>query len=191
MPMSDITIVPATAERFDDALEVIGSGCTCQYFRMSSGEYSRASQDDRLEALSAQLAGTPAPGLLAYEGDLPVGWVAFAPRLDYGRLVRSRTIPWVVEDDPAWSIVCFKVRTGHRRGGITKRLLAGVVDYAREMGAPALEGYPIDPGDKRVSTAFLYVGTVKTFEEAGFHKVTETDSKSAGLTRWLMRMELS
>jgi len=191
--MPDITVVPATGDLLDDVLEVVpsGRGCTCQYFRMSSGEYSKATEDDRLNALRRQLAGTPAPGMVAYEGDRPVGWVGFGPRLDYARLVRSRTIPWVVEDDPVWSIVCFNIRSGYRRSGITKRLLAGVIEYARKMGAPALEAYPIDPGGKRVSTAFLYVGTVKTFEEAGFRRVTETGSKSAGLTRWLMRLELS
>jgi GNAT superfamily N-acetyltransferase len=96
----------------------------------------------------------------------------------------------MVDDLPVWSIVCFMVRPGYRRGGMTKRLLAAVTDYAREMGAPALEAYPIDPEGTRVSTAFLYVGTVKTFEEAGFRKVVQTGSVSAGLPRWLMRMEL-
>ena len=128
--------------------------------------------------------------MLAYEAGVPIAWCGFAPRRDYERLMRSRTIP-MVDDMAVWSIVCFMVRTGYRRGGITKLLLAGVIDYAREMGAPALEAYPIDPGGSRVSTAFLYVGTVKTFEEAGFHKVVQTGSVSAGLPRWLMRRDLA
>ena len=189
--MDEIVVVPATADRLDDVLRVIpaGKGCTCQYFRMSSGEYSRSDEETRVDSLRRQLEGTPAPGMLAYEGDVPVAWCGFGPRPDMGRLVRSRTIP-KVDDLPVWSIVCFMVRPGYRRGGMTKRLLAAVTDYAREMGAPALEAYPIDPEDTRVSTAFLYVGTVKTFEQAGFHKVVQTGSVSAGLPRWLMRMEL-
>lgn len=189
--MSGITVVPATADMFDDVLAVVpsGRGCTCQYFRMSSSDYSKADDEARLAALRSQLTGSTAPGMLAYEDGVPIGWVGFAPRTDLERLVRSRTIPQV-DDVPVWSIVCFMVRTGYRRGGITKRLLAGVIDYARALGTPGLEAYPIDPGVKRVSTAFLYVGTVKTFEQVGFHKVVETGSKSAGLTRWLMRMEL-
>jgi GNAT superfamily N-acetyltransferase len=191
--MADVTVVPATLDRFDDVTAVLptsgGWGCTCQYFRLSSGDYSRSTEEDRIGALRDQLAATPAPGMLAYSDGEPVGWCGFAPRHDYERLVRSRTIP-VVDDVAVWSIVCFVVKAGHRRKGITKALLEGVVDYAREHGAPALEAYPIDPGGTRVSTAFLYVGTVRTFEEAGFRKVVVTGSTSARLPRWLMRLEL-
>lgn len=69
-------------------------------------------------------------------------------------------------------------------------MLAGVIDYGRRQGAPALEAYPIDTQGKRVNTSFAYVGTVSMFEAAGFEKVMETRAKSAGLTRWLMRLSL-
>lgn len=191
-----ITVVPATLDLFDDVAAVLptgggqgGFGCTCQYFRMSSGDYNRSTAEDRLRALRSQLAATPAPGVLAYEDGEPVGWCGFAPRSDYERLVRSRTIP-AVDDTPVWSVVCFVVKAGHRRRGITKALLEGAVAYAAQHGAPALEAYPIDPAGDRVSTAFLYVGTVRTFEEAGFEKVVETGAKSARLPRWLMRLDL-
>lgn len=188
-----VSVVPATLDRFDDVAAVLptsgGWGCTCQYFRLSSGDYSRATEEDRIGALRHQLAATPAPGMLAYSDGEPVGWCGFAPRSDYQRLVRSRTIP-VVDEVAVWSIVCFVVKAGHRRRGITKALLDGVIDYARDHGAPALEAYPIDPAGARVSTAFLYVGTVRTFEAAGFRKVVETDARSARLPRWLMRLDL-
>jgi GNAT superfamily N-acetyltransferase len=189
-----ITVVPATEDRYDDVTEILptrgGWGCTCQYFRLSSGDYNRSTEEDRLAALRSQMAATPAPGMLAYDDGEPVGWCGFAPRTDYERLMRSRTIP-VIDDVPVWSVVCFVVKAGHRRRGVTKALLAAVVDYARDHGAPALEAYPIDPGDQRVSTAFLYVGTVRTFEEAGFERVVATDATSARLPRWLMRLDLS
>ncbi len=105
------------------------------------------------------------------------------------RLRRSRTIP-AVDDRPVWAIVCFLVHAGFRRRGVARALLGGAIQCARSYGAPALEGYPIDPGDKRIDTAFAYVGTVAMFERAGFHRVTETSARSAGLSRWLMRLEL-
>jgi GNAT superfamily N-acetyltransferase len=189
-----LTVVPATLDRLDDVVALLptsgGWGCTCQYFRMSSGDYNRSTMESRLAALREQLAATPAPGVVAYFDDEPIGWCAFAPRSDYERLVRSRTIP-KVDEVPVWSVTCFVVRTGHRRQGVTKALLAGAVDYARHNGAPALEAYPIDPAGERVSTAFLYVGTVRTFEEAGFRKVAMTHATSARLPRWLMRLDLT
>ena len=190
----NIALEPVTSERCADALRVLGAGpdqphCTCQYWRFSSGDFGRMSQLERIAALEQQAGLQPAPGMIAYVDGEPAGWCGFGVRQLMGRLVRSRTIPQI-DDIPAWSIFCFVVRTGYRRQGLAKMLLDGVVDYGRRLGAPALEAYPIDPQGKRVSTSFAYVGTVSMFEAAGFEKVMETQSKSAGLPRWLMRLHL-
>jgi GNAT superfamily N-acetyltransferase len=156
---------------------------------MTSAEYSRADQETRHAALRAQLAATPAPGLLAYLDGEPAGWVGFGPRERIGRLVRSRTIP-KLDDLPVWAIYCFTVRVGYRRQGIAQALLEGVIEYAREQGAPALEAYPVDTGGKRIHGTAAYVGTAGMFERAGFRRVVETDARSDHLPRWLMRLEL-
>jgi GNAT superfamily N-acetyltransferase len=182
-------VVPASPHRFEDVLAVLNLPCACQYWRMTSGEYSRSTHEEKLAALRAQLAETPAPGLLAYADGEPAGWVGFGPRPRLGRLVRSRTIP-AVDDLPVWSVYCFTVRVGYRRQGIARELLDGVIGYAREQGAPALEAYPIDPAGRRVHGTAVYVGTASMFEDAGFHRVLETDARSARLPRWLMRLEL-
>jgi len=69
-------------------------------------------------------------------------------------------------------------------------LLAGAVAYAREMGAPAIEAYPIDPKGRRIDVAFGFVGFTSMFEAAGFRRVVLTSAHSAGRPRWLMRLEL-
>ena len=171
-------------------LAVINPACTCQYWRMTSGEYSRSSQEERHAALKAQLAETPAPGLLAYMDGQAAGWVGFGPRERMGRLVRSRTIP-KLDDLPVWAITCFTVRVGYRRQGIARALLDGVIAYAREQGAPALEAYPVDTAGRRIHGTAAYVGTAGMFERAGFRRVVETDARSDHLPRWLMRLELA
>jgi GNAT superfamily N-acetyltransferase len=191
----NVVLEPVTVDRLADALTALGAGpdqqhCTCQYWRLSSGDYSRSSQADRIASLEQQARGEPAPGMLAYLDGEPAGWCGFGVRQEMGRLVRSRTIP-PIDDLRVWSIFCFMIRTGYRRRGLAARLLEGVIDYGRRLRAPALEAYPIDPQGKRVSTAFAYVGTVSMFERAGFEKVTETAARSAGLTRWLMRLNLT
>jgi len=82
------------------------------------------------------------------------------------------------------------VRTGYRRHGLARALLDGLVAYAREHGAPALEGYPIDTRGARVHGTAVYVGTTGMFEDAGFRRVLETEARSARLPRWLMRLDL-
>jgi GNAT superfamily N-acetyltransferase len=194
-PEGRVTVEPVTAARYRDVLTVLGIGpdttdhCTCQYWRLSSGEYNRTPLAERIAMLQRQAEEGPAPGVVAYLEGKPVGWCGFGVRPRMERLVRSRTIPWV-DDRPVWSIVCFVVRTGHRRQGLMHALLDGVIGYARRLGAPALEAYPIDPAGRRLNTTDLYVGTVSLFESAGFQKVLKTDARSARLPRWLMRLEL-
>jgi GNAT superfamily N-acetyltransferase len=40
-------------------------------------------------------------------------------------------------------VSCFVTRAGYRRGGVTRALARAAVDFARDRGARALEGYPM------------------------------------------------
>jgi GNAT superfamily N-acetyltransferase len=81
-----------------------------------------------------------------------------------------------------------------RNRGIASALLAAAVDHAREAGAPALEGYPIDPSGEpggRVRDTGAYVGTRSMFERAGFRLAAPTSSHSGGAPRVVMRLDLA
>jgi GNAT superfamily N-acetyltransferase len=188
-----VEIRPAARERFDDIVAVLGCNekapCCCQYWRMSSGDYNRASAEERRAALRAQTTETPPPGMLAYLDAEPVGWCGFGVRQRMERLVRSRTIA-KIDDLPVWAIFCFTVRAGYRRQGVARALLDGVVTYAREQGAPALEAYPVETGGDRIHGTAAYVGTAGMFDAAGFRRVLETDARSDHRPRWLMRLYL-
>lgn len=200
---SPITVVPATPGHWPDIQELFAhTPCWCQYWRVSASEYGRASKDqlfehwlaERKNALRGQLEHPTPPGVIAYlEGQI-VGWCGFGVRQELERLVRSRTIP-AVDDRPVWSIVCFLVRPGYRQRGVARALLHGAVECAREHGAPALEAYPVDPSGKpdgkRIDPSSAYVGTISMFEKDGFQRVIETSAHSAGLPRWLVRLELT
>lgn len=134
--------------------------------RMSGAE-RRAAMQERI------LGGTPV-GVLAYDGDEPVGWCSVAPRETYGRLERSRTMPRV-DDAITWTVLCFFVRRTHRRRGVTAALLEGAVCYAREQGAQVIEGYPFDTA----GISSRHRGHSSVFEAAGFHQAGR---------RWLQRM---
>ena len=187
-----VDVVPATLERFDDVVDVLGgdrAACLCQYWRMSSGEYSRVTRERRLEALRTQLGETPPAGMLAYVDAEPVGWLGFGQRDRVERLVRSRTIP-KLDDLPVWSIFCFTVRLGYRRHGVAHALLEGLIEYARDEGAPMLEAYPVATDGARIHGTAAYVGVTSMFETAGFRRVLETAARSEHRPRWLMRLDL-
>jgi len=188
-----LTVRPATPDDWPAVETILGRdgerGCWCQYWRLSSSDYSHRPVGEGAGLMRRQLAGEPAPGIVAYRGDEAAGWLGLWPRDRFERLNRSRTIPRV-DDVPVWSIVCFMVRVGYRRQGVAHALLEGAIDYARRAGAPALEAYPIDPAGERADVAFGYVGFVPMFEAAGFHVVTETAARSDGRPRMLVRREL-
>lgn len=186
-------IHPATAARWDDLRTVLNprghpNACWCLSWRLPSGEFG-SRHEPREPKMRALVEGDPAPGLLAYLDGEVVGWCHVGPRSAMQRLVRSRTIP-AVDEVPVWAVVCFVVRAGHRRQGVAEELLHGAVDYAVGRGAPAVEGYPVDPSGNRINTSEAYVGTTGMFERAGFRRITRTDATSAKLPRWLMRRDL-
>ncbi len=195
---SSFSVLPAVPDHWDDIQELFThTPCWCQYWRVSAGEYNRSAKGKSLEqqfavrrdALRQQLDGPTPPGVIAYLNSTIVGWCGFGPRGGMQRLVRSRTIPQI-DDLPAWSIVCFLVRPGYRRRGVTRALLQGAIEYARSIGVPALEAYPVDPAGKRIDTSFAYVGTLSIFLKEGFRQVMETSAHSAGLPRLLVRLDL-
>jgi GNAT superfamily N-acetyltransferase len=112
-----------------------------------------------------------APGLLAFEGDEPVGWIAVAPRSELARVDASRATPRV-DDEAVWVIPCITVRKAARGRGIALALIRAAVAYASEHGAPAVEAYP-RAGAARTGDDNAYFGTEPLFRRAGFQVVRE------------------
>jgi GNAT superfamily N-acetyltransferase len=186
----EVQVQPATG-RWDDFASFMvprkpdAGGCVCMAYRNSS-----LGMPGRIAHTRALCASEPGPGMLAYVDGSVAGWCSVAPKYTYRALVRSRTIPHV-QDESAWSVVCFVVRPGFRRLGLMHELLEGAIRHAHAMGAPALEGYPVDPGSGRVDQTSGYVGTVPFFEAHGFSRVCQTTGQRGGKPRWLVRRELA
>lgn len=187
-----IEVRPAT--RFADVATLVGpkrpdaNVCWCLSYRIPNREnrdLAGTARGDRVRSLTRE---TPAPGVLAYDGDEVVGWAAVHPRADTS-FARNRRIPHV-DDQDVWSVWCIRVRPGHRGAGISHALLGGAVGFARDNGAPAVEGYPVDNAGEKVDLTMAYVGTRSLFEKAGFTLATGTDSVLNGFPRVLMRLDL-
>jgi len=184
-----VQVLPATG-RWDDFASFMvprkpgGGGCVCMAYRNSSLD-----MPGRIAHMRTLCASEPGPGVLAYVDGKTAGWCSVAPKSTYRALVNSRTIPHV-QDEGAWSVVCFVVRPGFRSRGLMHELLEGAVGHAHAMGATALEGYPVDPGSERVDQTSGYVGTVSLFEAHGFSRVCQTAGRRGGKPRWLLRREL-
>lgn len=179
---------------FDDVATLVGpknptsNVCFCLSYRIGGKEnlaLRGQAKADRVRELCHQ---DPPPGVIAYLDDEPVGWAALHPRSETS-FARNRLIPHV-DDLDVWSLWCFRVRPGHRKQGVSHALIEGAVAYARERGAPAVEGYPVDNGGEKVNLTMAYVGTRSLFESAGFSKAADTGSVLDGFPRVLMRLDL-
>lgn len=187
-----LTIVPANEASWDDLTAIFGTAdyparCHCQRFKVLGWIWRDSSQDERTAMLRTQTAcGDPiaatTSGLVAHVDDEPAGWAAVEPRTAYPKL-RSTRMAWSgrdedKDDDGIWAVTCFVVRKGYRGRGLTYPLARAAVDFARERGARALEGYAMitEPG-KEITWGELHVGALSVYEEAGLRAVSRPSKR--------------
>jgi len=168
-----LTIRPVTPALWPALAQLFGehgacNGCWCMYWRVGSGYYKRPREENRAAFRTIVKKGPP-PGLLAFDGETPVGWCQLTPRDDLASLDRSALLARV-DDLPVWSITCFYIKRSHRRKGVARALIDAAVERARAAKAPALEAYPIDTS-KLTATWNLFTGIASVFRNAGFQTV--------------------
>ena len=207
---SDVTIVPANEASCGDLQAVFGTrgyaaSCQCQRFKIRGRDWdlewtkpgpapTSFPVEERAHRLRTQTqCGHPesdtTSGLIAYLEGEPVGWCAIEPRTAYLRL-RGKPLVWAgraedKSDESVWAVTCFITRAGYRRLGVSRALARAAVDFARQRGARALEGYPMitEPG-REVTWGELHVGSRSIFVDAGFTEVTHPT-----LRRVVMRID--
>ena len=164
----NLTIRPLTPDQWTALEELFGEhwpvhDCWCMYWRIGN-DYRKRPRDANKAAFCELVQSGPPPGLLAFDGDLAVGWCQLTPR---------DALPWLdrtlrlkrVDDVPVWSLSCFYIRKGYRKRGVTSALIGAALEAARRAGAPALEAYPLDAN---LTPSASSTGYVSTFERAGF-----------------------
>ena len=161
-------VFPLTPELWPALEDLFGeqgpvSRCWCMYWRIGN-DYLKRPRDANKAAFCELVKSGPPPGLLAFDGDLAVGWCQLTPR---------EALPWLdrtwrlkrVDDVPVWSLSCFYIRKGYRKRGVTSALIAAALETAKRAGAPALEAYPLDA---KLTPSASGTGYVSTFQRAGF-----------------------
>ena len=176
-------IHPVTPERWPDMVELFerrgvrggrrntpAYGCWCMYWRDRLLEHG----EPKKRAMAKLVRAGREPGLLAYEDDVPVGWVAIAPREEYTAIVRSPQYRPRDEGGGAavWSIVCFAIDREARGQGVASELLDAAVAYAFAHGATSVEAYP------HVSNATDYMGHTELYRRAGFAHIRDANKRA-------------
>lgn len=191
---AEVSVAPANEASRADLDAVFGkrgypSTCQCQFFKIRDSDWKSVPVEERRQRLREQTgcddpAARKTSGLVAYLDGEPVGWCAVEPRTAYLRLAKMR-VPWIdrdeaKDDDGVWAVTCFVTRTGFRRRGVSRALAAATVEFARERGARAIEGYPLIPQPGQEFTwGELFVGSQSIFAAAGFTEVSRPTLRRA------------
>jgi len=166
-----LEILPVTSDLWPALEDLFGergacNGCWCMYWRIGADYRKRPRERNRL-ALREIVKRGPPPGLIAFDGDVAVGWCQLTPR---------SALPWLdrtwrlkrVDAVEVWSLSCLYVRIGYRKRGVTAALIAAAIRAAKRARAPQLEAYPLDAGKTPSASG---TGYVSTFARAGFRTV--------------------
>jgi GNAT superfamily N-acetyltransferase len=136
--------------------------CWCMVWRATPAEAKQTDGLSRKAAMKTRLAEGTTVGMLGYLDNEPVTWCSVAPRSTYRRLVEDGG-----DDLGVWSIVCLFVVRRLRAQGVSHRIIAAAVEFAKSRGASIVEAYPVDPS----SPSYRFMGFVPMFEAAGFREV--------------------
>lgn len=196
-----VTVLPANRASWEDLQAIFGergysARCQCQRFKLGPHGWTPYTREERAARLREEThCGDPAAastsGLVAYLGATPVGWCAVERRIAYPRLLQKRAIWSGRQEDPAddgvWSVTCFATRAGFRKRGVTYALARAAVEFARERGARAIEGYAmITEPFKEITWGELHVGSRNVFQAAGFTEVSRPS-----IRRVVMRIDFA
>jgi GNAT superfamily N-acetyltransferase len=166
-----LTIRPLTPDVWPALEDLFGkngacNGCWCMYWRIGAA-YRRRTAGRNKAAFHEIVRRGPPPGLVAFDGDVAVGWCQLTPR---------DALPWLdrawrlkrVDQAPVWSLSCFYVRIGYRKRGVTSALITAALRAAKRAGAVALEAYPLDATKTPSASG---TGYATAFERLGFRTV--------------------
>jgi len=163
-------------------------GCWCMFWRREKGgkAWDAAKGQPNRRAFKELVVAGKAHGVLALDGDLPVGWCSFGKRTDFPRLERTKAYR---RDDgrKVWSINCFYIAAGYRRQGLARKMAEIAVNAVRKRKGRLVEAYPVTltKDGKRLPPAFAYTGPEIIFKELGFREI-----QRLAPTRPLYRLEL-
>jgi GNAT superfamily N-acetyltransferase len=191
MPVDTWPLTPELWPQFEALFGKEGAcfGCWCTYFRLPPAARRATGHRDKRQIMKGRIAAGPPPGLLAFDGRQPVGWMQVGPRADVPEWNGARRASAPLgdrdaDDQTVWAVSCFFIHKQARGRGLSHLLVRDGIAFARAAGARRLEACPIRQSND-TSRMGLFVGSERVFASAGFEVVAE---RRPG--RPLMRLDL-
>ena len=154
-------------------------GCWCMHWRREKGgqAWEKAKGEPNRRAFKKLIESGQALGMIALDGDRPIGWCSFGLRSEFPRL--DRTKAYTLADDDVgmatdiWSVNCLFLDKEVRGQGVSQELVAGAVKAIRKRGGKIIEAYPttLTSDGKKLPAAFSYTGPEIIYQRLGFKEV--------------------
>jgi GNAT superfamily N-acetyltransferase len=179
---ADLRVTELTIDHLDawsGLFVACASDCFCRYWHFEGTkndwlaqlalrpETNERTQRERVIAHHAE-----AGGMLAFDGEVAVGWLKLVPRETVPKLRRLPVYRGLDlgDDEGVLSIGCLLTHPSYRRKGVARALVLGAIRAATKRGATALEAYP-HVRSEALRDEELWMGPASLFEECGFSSV--------------------
>jgi len=158
-------------------------GCWCWWWRLAGVErWDDVKGEVAYERLRHAVQTGRVHGMLAFDGETPVGWCSFEPRASLPRLERSPRFRGTSAEG-VWFVGCFFIQRGWRHRGLAEVLLGKAIEVMEREGARAVEAVPKETRGHPQADAFLFTGTYGMFEQLGFHTTMDARGRTT-VMRW-------
>ena len=188
-PTTITTLTPDTWPLFEAMVERhhgIFGGCWCIAFHADRPD--RVPGYDGNRAFKQQLVeeGVAHAALVVRDGDEgqeAIAWAEYGTPTELPDLHHKKQYLAEQDLEPDYRITCIFVDKRFRQHGLVTVALEGALDLIAQQGGGIVEGYPHIPGERRLSSSFLYNGTKAVYERAGFDFIRPKGLKNTVMRR--------
>ena len=179
---------PLAPETWDDFAALVEAnngvwgGCWCMGFH-PEGLGKDSTVEGNRAAKRAHVENRTVHQILVYTDGECVGWIQYGPPAEVATIKNPKAYEKELVDLPDWRIGCVFTGSAHRRQGVARAGLAGVLSAIGQSGGGVVEAYPEQlEGRGPQRGAYLHTGPETLFEEFGFVR-----DRRIAKWRWVMR----
>jgi GNAT superfamily N-acetyltransferase len=183
--LKTVRLTPETWPMFDDLVlrhNGIFGGCWCTWFHPDSPDRGPGAEGSRAEKKRYVEQGVAHAALLV-DGDEAVAWAEYGTPAELPNIHHRKQYDAEADLVPDHRVTCIFVDKRYRRHGLAEAALRAALDQIAQDGGGIVEGYPHVPGEKKMSSSFLYNGTRAMYERCGFEFVRPKGLKNTVMRR--------
>jgi GNAT superfamily N-acetyltransferase len=166
--------------RLVEAHNGVWGGCWCMAFHAKGSGWGISAELNRADKEVLVRQGQ-AHAALVYDGANCVGWCQYGPPAQLPRIKNAAAYRAAAPARADWRVTCFFTGKTHRGQGVAAAALTGAMDQIARLGGGGVEGFPEDTAGRKVSSSFLFGGSLALFEAQGFVR-----ARPLGKHKWLV-----